>query len=327
MNRVGKIFLVCCLMGVLIVSLAGLSYAEYPDRPITMYCPYSGGTADASLRALASFAEKKLNQPIVVLNKPGASGSKCAGILASAKPDGYTLGMVTFGPLTMAPHMYNITYDPFTAFDHIMAFGQYMYGPCVRTDSKFKTLKDLIEYAKANPHKIKYSTVGLATPTHFGMVKLAQLTGVKWDVVVFKKVQQAVTACLGGHLPVVSQTPAAVVPHIKSGKLRLLASMSDTRWKWVPNVPTVRELGYDYDVVSWLALSAPKGTPKKIMDKLKVVFKSALDDPKFKELMDRLYVPIVYRTAEQYEQLAKTGYKENEAMIKALGLHKSQKKK
>jgi len=327
MNRLGRIIIISCLMGMLLLSWTGFAWSAYPERPITMYCPYSGGTADASLRALSNYVEKNLGQPVVVLNRPGASGSKAAGLLASSKPDGYTLGMVTFGPLTMAPHMYTISYDPFKAFDHIMAFGKYMYGPCVRTDSPFKTLKDLVQYAKANPGKVKYSTVGLATPTHFGMQRLAQVAGLKWEVVVFKQVQEAVTACLGGHLQVVSQTPAAVVPLIKSGQLRLLASMSDTRWKWVPDAPTVRELGYDYDVVSWLGISAPKGTPKEILDKLKSVFKAALDDPEFLKLMDRIYVPVVYRTAEEYNKLAEVGYKENEEMIKSLGLHKTQKKK
>jgi tripartite-type tricarboxylate transporter receptor subunit TctC len=326
MKHLGKILFVSLLTAVLGLGWFGPTWAEYPERPITMYCPYSGGTADSSLRAITNNAQKILGQPIIVLNKPGASGSLAASMLATARPDGYTLGMVTFGPLTMAPHMYDITYDPFNSFDFIFAFGKYMYGPCVRSDSPIQTLKDLVKYAKANPGKVKYSTVGLATPTHFGMSKLAKMEGLKWDVVVFKEVPAAVSACLGGHVDVVSQTPAAVVPAIKGGQLRLLASMSDTRWKWVPDVPTVRELGYDFDVVSWLALAAPKGTPKAIMDKLIPAFKKALDDPEVITLMDRIYVPIVYRSAADYMKLVEVEYKDVEKMIRDLGLHKSQKK-
>ncbi len=323
-----RIFLVCLLVTVVGLRWLGLALAEYPERPITMICPYgaSGGTADTSLRPLCKHAENTLGQPIAVINKPGASGSLAAGTLAAAHPDGYTLGMVTFGPLTMSPHMYDINYDPFTSFDFILAFGKYMYGPAVRSDSPFKTLKDMINYAKAHPGKVKYSTVGLATPTHTGMVQLGKLAGVKWEVVVFKKASDCVTACLGGHVEVISQTPAAVVPPIKAGQLRLLASMSDTRWPWVPEVPTVRELGYDFDVVSWLALAAPRGTPRPIMDKLTYAFKKALDDQEFIKIMDRIYVPVVYRTANEFKKLVDEGYKDMEKMILDLGLHKSQKK-
>ncbi len=314
------------LTAVLFCGFLSGARGEYPERPITMICPYAGGTADASLRALANHAEKTLGQPIVVNNKPGASGGLAAGLIAAARPDGYTIGMITFGPLTMGPHMWDITYDPFKSFEYILAFGKYMYGPCVRSDSPFKTLKDLVNHAKANPGKMKYSTVGLATPTHFGMMQLAKIEGIKWDVVVFKEVQGAVTACLGGHVDIVSQTPSAVVPSIKAGQLRLLASMSDTRWKWVPEVPTVRELGYNFDVVSWLALAAPKGVSKNIMEKLNHAFNKALEDPEFLKIMDRIYVPVVYRTADEFKKLVAEGYKENEKLIRELGLHKSQKK-
>jgi len=327
-KRVFFLWLALIIFILTFIALASpTSWADYPNKPITMICPYAGGTADASLRALCSYAEKILGQPIVVINKPGASASLAAGLIASAKPDGYTIGMITFGPLTMAPHMWDVAYDPFNSFEFLFAFGKYMYGPCVRTDSPFKTLKDLIQYAKANPGKLKYSTVGLATPTHFGMQLLAKAEGIKWDVIVFKEVQAAVSACLGGHLEIVSQTPAAVVPHIKSGELRLLASMSDTRWKWVPEVPTVRELGYDFDVVSWLALGTPKGVPKNILEKLRISFKKALDDPEFLKLMDRIYVPVVYRSAEEFKKLVERDYKVNERIIYELGLHKSQQKK
>ncbi len=324
-RKQGFIF-VAVWTAVLFSGLSGSAWGEYPERPITMVCPYAGGTADASLRALANHAEKTLGQPIVVNNKPGASGGLAAGLIAAARPDGYTIGMITFGPLTMGPHMWDIAYDPFKSFEYMLAFGKYMYGPCVRSDSPFKTLKDLIQHAKANPGKMKYSTVGLATPTHFGMMQLAKMEGIKWDVVVFKEVQGAVSACLGGHVDIVSQTPSAVVPSIKAGQLRLLASMSDTRWKWVPDVPTVRELGYPFDVVSWLALATPKGVPKNIMDKLNHAFNKALEDPEFLKIMDRIYVPVVYRTADEFRKLVEEGYKENEKLIRELGLHKSQKK-
>jgi tripartite-type tricarboxylate transporter receptor subunit TctC len=317
---------VSLLTTTLLLTFAGLTRAEYPERPINLYCPYSGGTADASLRAIADHVEKTLGQPMIVVNKPGASGSLAAGLLASARPDGYTLGMVTFAALTMSPHMYTIPYDPLTSFDYILAFGEYLYGICARSDSPFKSLKDLITYAKANPGKVKYSTVALATPTHFSMTQLGKMEGIKWDVVVFKETPAAVSACLGGHVDLVIQNPTPLVPLIKAGQLRLLCSLSDIRWPWVPEVPTVRELGYNFEVVSWMAMAAPKGTPKPIMGKLVSAFKKALDDPEFLKIMDRIYVPVVYRSGQEFRKLVEEGYKENDLWIKELGLHKSQKK-
>jgi len=302
----------------------GISWGAYPDRPITLICPYAGG--EYGIRPFAEYVEKALGQPVIMVTKAGASATLASGILAASKPDGYTIGQITFGPLTMGPHLYNINYDPFNSFEFIIGYGKWEYGPTVKSDSPFKTLKDLVTYAKANPGKVKYSTVGLATPTHFGMVHLAKAEGIKWEVVVFKDVQGAVTAGLGGHVQVISQTASTMIPYIKAGQARLLASFSDTRWKWVPEAPTARELGYNFDVVSWLSFGAPKGVPKDIMERLRHVFKRAMEDPELMATMDKVYMPMAYRTPEEFKKLVEVGYKENEAMIRELGLHKSQKK-
>jgi tripartite-type tricarboxylate transporter receptor subunit TctC len=131
---------------------------------------------------------------------------------------------------------------------------------------------------------------------------------------------------LGGQVEVVSQTPAGVVPAIKSGQLRRLVFMSNTRWKWVPDIPKVRELGYDFDLVTWLALAAPKGTSKANMDRLIPAFKKALDDREVLTMMDRIYIPVVYRSAEELSKQVETEYKDIEKTILDQGLHKSQRK-
>ncbi len=312
---------------ILCFCFAGWAAAEFPDRPITLIANYSaGGGADLSARALAKKAEKMLGQPVAVVNKVGAAGAVGVAALAASKPDGYTIGVTTYGPLTMSPHMNDLSFNPLKDFEYIMGYGRYMYGPCVRSDSQFKTLKDLVQYAKANPGKVKFSHIGLASPNHFGMVYLGKAEGIKWEPVVFKETPAAVAACLGGHVDIVSQNPGDVVSYIKAGRLRLLASYSDIRWPWVPDEPTVKELGYKFDVNSWLALGTPKGVPKPALDKLRDAFKKAIDDPEFQEIMNKIYIPVAYRTPEEYQKLVETGYRENEAMIRELGLHKSQKK-
>ena len=315
------------LISILGLSFSGFGWAAYLDRPITLIVNYAAGaSADLGARAIAEPAEKILGQPIVVLNKAAASGTLGVGAIAAAKPDGYTIGVTSFGPLTRSPHMFDVPYDPLKDFEHILCYAQVMFGPCVRGDSQFKTLKDLVQYAKANPGKIKYSAAGLAVSNHFGMVQIAKAEGIKWELVVFKGNIEAVSACLGGHVDVVSQNPADVVPYIKAGRLRLLASLCNIRWKWVPEVPTVRELGYDFDVGSYYALGAPKGIPKPIMDKLRDSFKKAMDTPKFLEVMEKIYIPPYYASGEEYPKMVELGFKENGDMIRELGLHKSQKK-
>lgn len=315
------------LAAALILGAFALAGAEYPERPINLIANYSaGGGSDLSARALAKKAEKFLGQPIAVLNKAGAGGTIGIGAVAAAKPDGYTIGVTSFAPLTMAPHIHDVPYNPLSAFDYIMGYGQYLYGPAVRQDSPFKTLKDLVTFARANPGKIKYSVVSLTAPNNFGMVHLARAEKIQWEPVVFKETLANVTACLGGHVDVVSQNPGDVIPHIRAGKLRLLASFSEVRWKWVGDAPTVRELGYSFDQTSWLALGAPKGIPKPILEKLREAFRKSMDDPEFLEIMERIFIPVAYRTPEQYQSLIEKGFLENEALVKELGLHKSQKK-
>ncbi len=314
----------------LALGISDLAKAAFPERPITLVVNQTaGGGADNSCRAMAKKAEKFLGQPIVVVNKAGGAGTVGAGTVAAAKPDGYTIGVLSFAPLTMVPHSVQLPYNPLKDFDYIMGYGEYMYGIAARTDSPFKTLKDLIQFAKANPGKIKFSTTGLALPNNFGMIKLSKAEGgIKWEPVVFKGAPESVSACLGGHVDIVSQNPADVVPYIKARRLRLLVSFSDRRWEWVPDVPTLKELGYKFDVSgSWLALGAPKGIPNPALDKIRDAFKKALDDPEFLEIMKNLYIPVAYRTPEQYQKMVEIGYKENEAMMLEIGLHKSQQKK
>lgn len=303
--------------------------ADYPDRPITLLVLYTaGGGADLSARALAKKVEKYLGQPVMVVNKVGASGSLAVGAIAAAKPDGYTIGVTsTAGPLTFAPHMFDVPYDPLKDFDHIMGYGEYMFGLAVRADSPYKTLKDLTQFAQANPGKIKYGALGVAIINNFVMLKLAEAEGIKWDVVVFKGAPESVAALLGGHVDAVLQNPGDVVEYIKAGRLRLLASFSEQRWEWVPDVPTSRELGYKFHFYTGLGLAAPKGVPKPVMAKLRDAFKKTMDDPEFLEIMKRIYVTVAYQTPEQFQKRVEADYKDNGAMIMRLGLHKSQQKK
>lgn len=325
--RKQRLWTLCTLPMILAGLGASPARAEYPERPVNLIINYSaGGGIDLTIRALAKRAEKLLGQPIVPLNKPGSGGIIGLGALATSKPDGYTIGALTFSSLAIAPHVYNVTYNALKDFDYIMAHGRLIYGPSVRADSPFKTLKDLVQYAKANPGKIKYGVQGLSVPNNLGMVYLGRAEGIKWDPVVFKTVPEEVAACLGGHVDITVSDPPNVLQHIKAGKLRLLTSVSGIRWKWVPEVPTAKELGYNFAVESWTGLGAPKGVPKPILEKLRDVFRKSFDDPEVFEIMEKICTIPAYRPADDYQKAVESGYKEYEAVLRELGLHKSQKK-
>jgi len=249
------------------------------------------------------------------------------GLLAGAKPDGYTMGDTTFSPLAIGPHMAEVTYDSLKDFEYIMGYGEWMYGFLVKADSPFKTFHDIVNYARANPGKIKIAMYAQASPHGVVAGGMEKVAGIKWDVVLFKGGTEAMTALLGGHVDANSQVADIAVPQIKAGKVRLLASTSDTRWKWVPDVPTLRELGYNVAVTSYLATGTPKGVPKPILDKLRAVMEKAMSDPEFLKVMENFYFKVQYRSPEEYRKIVEDGYKEYEKFIMEIGLHRSQQKK
>ena len=306
----------------------GAARAEYPERPITLIVNTTpGGGQDLSCRALAKYTEKALGQPVLVVNKPGASGALGTGLVGSSKPDGYTIGQTSFSPLAQAPHMFDVTFDPLNDFEYIMGYGEWVFGYGVRAESPFKTHQDVVKYAKANPGKLKISLYSLASPHMMAVSYLSKAEGIKFEPVIFKGGMEAMAAALGGHVDLFSQVADIAVPHIKGGKARLLASFDDRRWKWVPDVPSLKELGYNISVTSYLALGAPRGVPKPVLEKLRDVFKTAMKDQEFLQLMENFYFKVEYRSPEEYRKIVEEGYKEYGKFIMEVGLHKSQQKK
>jgi len=258
------------------------------------------------------------------MNRPGAGGTIGVSAIASAKPDGYTVGIVTTSTLATAPHVISVPYDPMNDFQLIAGLSEYLYGTSVPTGSPFKTLGDLIDYARENPGKINYGVTGLSASNNLAMVKLMRAADVKMTPIVFKNTVEEVTAALGGHIDVTNQDPPAVVGHIQSGKLRLLASFSQDRWEWAPEVPTVREMGYDFSESSSLGLAAPKGVPEEIMTKLRDAFKKAAETDEFQEAVRKIYLVPRYRDPAEWKAELEKALHQNEKMIRELGLHRSQ---
>ena len=265
---------------------AGLIWgAEYPTRSISILIGYAaGGSTDLSTRALAAEASKILKQPIICSNQVGASGTLVLGRVKGEKPDGYTIYNAPTANFCRIPHLQAVPYDPLKDFTFIMQYGLYQYGIMVGADSPWKTLEELLDYAKKNPNKIKYATSGLGSGQHLVMEYLAKKYGIKWDHVPFAGGTQAVAALLGGHVQVVSQTPEWK-EHVLAGKLRLLVVCTDQRMKAFPNVPTLIEKGISiFRSIPALAFMGPAGMPRRAVEKLQNAFAEAMKSKVFLEV-------------------------------------------
>ena len=179
---------------------AVLAQEKYPTKPINFLIGYpAGGTTDVCARPLVAAASKILGQPIVVVNKPGGASAVAVATLKTEKPDGYTIGILPSGAV-LSQHMRKVPYDSAKDFTPIMQYAIYLYGLVVRSDSPWKTFKEFIDYAKANPGKIRYSTAGPGTPQHLVMERLALKEKIKWTHIPFEGGAPAISALLGGHV-------------------------------------------------------------------------------------------------------------------------------
>lgn len=270
---------------------------EYPAKPINLFLGWgAGGATDVTLRALCEAAGKTLGQPIVVTNKPGGGSAVALAYLKNETPDGYTIGNISAAGI-LSQYMRKVPYDVRTDFTPILRYGDYTFGVVVRPEAPWKTFKELVEFAKANPGRIKYSTSGAGSFHHMAMEALAKQEGIQWVHIPYKSGHEATTAILGGHVDV-EACSSEWKPYVESGKLRLLATYNPKRLAKYPEIPTWVDLGYKIAASSLVGIVGPKGIPRPIVDKLHGAIKPALEDPTFKKTMDNLDMPIVYRDPE-----------------------------
>jgi tripartite-type tricarboxylate transporter receptor subunit TctC len=292
---------------------------KYPTKPINFLIGFpAGGTTDVCARPLVAAASKILGQPIVVVNKPGGASAVAVATLKMVKPDGYTIGIMGSGAL-LSQHMRKVPYDTAKDFTPIMQYAVYLYGLVVRPDSPWNTFKEFIDYAKANPGKIRYSTAGPGSPQHLVMERLAMKEKIKWTHIPFEGGAPAVSALLGGHVEACSQT-TEWKKHVEAGRLRLLAVYGEKRMIDFPDVLTLVELGYEIVAPSLICIAGPKGLPPQVVETLHGAFKKATEDPDFIKVSHQLDQPFIYRGPAE---LAKHVVKMNEevgGLISSLGL-------
>ncbi len=297
-----------------------LRAAGFPEKPITLVIAYPpGGATDAALRAYADAASKTLGQRVMIENKPGAAGTIAAAYLANnVKPDGYTVAQIA-GTVYRLPHMQKANFDPLSDFTYIIGITAYTYGVVIRSDLPWKTWQELIAYAKANPGKFTYATSGTGSTLHVTMEDIAERERIKWLHVPYKGTAEAVTAVLGGHVNGIASS-VGWGELVDAGKLRMLSSWGETRTKRWPNVPTLKDLGYNIVQGSPYGLAGPKGMDPKIVKILHDGFKRALDDPAYTQALERLEQEKWYRSSEDYARYARAQYEIERHVVEHFGL-------
>ena len=310
--------------GALATTSGNLFSQAWPERPITFICPWpAGGTADQSMRALCTVAARILGQSIAVENKAGASGMIGAKALASARGDGYTIGQIPIS-VTRFAQLGTLAADPRKDFTYIARTSGQTFGIAVPANSPFKTLKDFVTHAKANPGKVSYAHAGVGGATHVGMEEFASVAGIALNHVPYKGGAEALQGVLGGHVDALADY-SSWAPHVEAGKLRLLATWGELRTARFKDVPTLRELGYDVVVDAPNGIGAPKGLDPAIAAKLRDAFKQAVASAEFKSVIDKLDAPLLYLDGPDYEKYVNTVYQKETVLIDKLKLRELMK--
>jgi tripartite-type tricarboxylate transporter receptor subunit TctC len=254
---------------------------EYPTRLIRLVQGFPpGGNVEVVARLLAHEMSKNLGQPIIVESKPGQAGSLAAEMVASTEPDGYTLLLVAGAHPATAAIYKKLKYDPVDGFAWISTVSFYPFIICVQREPKLQSLTDLIARARANPGGVSSGTAGNGSIAHMTTELLAQTAGVKLLAVPYRGEALAITGLLSGDVDFVLATTSLAVPNIRSGTVRALAVTGKTRWKDLPDIPTVAESGLsDFEVISWSGLAAPAKTPKPIIERLHDELTRAINVP------------------------------------------------
>jgi tripartite-type tricarboxylate transporter receptor subunit TctC len=291
---------------VLLFSSLGLAQESYPSKPITMVVPFPpGGVAELVGRPLAASMQAGLRQPVVIVNRPGAGGAVGMASVAKAPSDGYTILMalssISIFPVSDRVNGKTPAYE-LSDFAPIALVTADPTVLVVRTDSPYRTLKDFVDAAKANPGKINYSSSGVYGTLHVAMEIFAGSAGIKLFHVPYQGGGPAVTALLGGQVEALASGPAAAIGQIKGGKMRALASWSTERLKLLPDIPTFKELGYDAEFYIWSGVFVPASTPAPIQARLREAVREAANSADFKAAMDKVQTPVSYLDAPEFKK-------------------------
>ena len=314
-------WLMSLLLGVAVNAWA--QTGNFPQRAITMVVPFPpGGLADIVARPVAEAMSRDLGQPVVIENKPGAGGGIGMGLVAKAKPDGYTVVMALSSFSVIPEADVIVGRAPLFAHADLRALARYTADPtvlAVRADSPWKTVKDFVEDAKKRPKAINYGSSGNYGTMHIPMEMLAQTAGIQLTHVPFTGAGPAVLAMLGGQIEAVSTGPATVLQHVKAGKIRVLGHWGQARLDALPEVSALKDLGCPSEYAQWSGLFIPAATPEPIAQRLRASARFAANDAKVKEIIQNAGSPILYLDSPEFEKYVQSDVKRMLEVVRKIG--------
>jgi tripartite-type tricarboxylate transporter receptor subunit TctC len=308
----------------LLLAATASHSAEYPERPVTVINPWTaGGPADAVARPVLQGLTERLKQPFILDNKAGANGVIGAAAVARAAPDGYTLLFSHVGPITISPAVQkDMPFDSVRSFEPITQIVSAPTVLVVRPDLPIRNLKELVDYAAANPGKLSYGSVGPGSTTHLGGEMLANMANVKLLHVPYKGAAPVLNDLLGKQIDIAFLNIAALLPHIKSGTLRAIGVSTIKRSPLLPDLPAIAETYPGFEVNSWYGLMAPAGTPKPIVELLQRQVAEVLKSPAVASTMEKLGLTVEGTTPAAYAEQIKRDLERWKRLVDIIGLEK-----
>ena len=320
MKSINRIISMCMFISFLLLIFAGMSFAEenYPIKPVTIIVPFSpGGGSDTTSRIMATVWRKYSPKPLIILNRPGASGTRAIYDLVKSKPDGYTVAFASNGEASSSLH---ITPAKYTIDSYTVICAVDSRLPVVFTKGPWNDLKELIDYSRKNPDKIRVGVPGMASCARLVADLTASEAGVKWKVVPFQGGGPLIPAVLGGHVDIGFLWHDNVMGLHKAGDLKILCYMSDKRSKLLPKVPTAKEQGFSVEGNDRHYILVPNGVPKPVREKLSVLMKKVIQDPEFENKLAALGNSASYMDSESSRAFIKEWYKTSGRLYEQLGM-------
>ncbi|MGE8546150.1 MAG: Bug family tripartite tricarboxylate transporter substrate binding protein [Alcaligenes sp.] len=293
------------LSAALLAPAAASAQAAYPSQPITFVVPYAaGGSSDTRSRQLAQKMSETLGVTIVVENKPGASGNIGTSMIARAKPDGYTIGLGNFGPMSVNKALYgsNLPFDPQQDLQPIALIERGALALGVNSASPYKKLADLIQDGKQNPNKLDYASTGAGGASHLLTEQFKSTAGFDAVHVPYRGGAPASNDLLAGNISFYLELASLFLPHMQADapRLRILGVTSEERVKALPDTPTFKEQGVDLVASNWFGVVAPAGLPADIVEKLNQAVNQALQDEGYRKIVESQGAEVVGGTPEEF---------------------------
>jgi tripartite-type tricarboxylate transporter receptor subunit TctC len=297
--------------------------AQYPDKPVTLLAGYPpGGLLDIVARLVAEGMKPKFPRGLTVVNRPGAAGSVAVAEMARSSPDGYTIIVTPHSALVIAAQLQDLAYKTPDDYDPVINLVSYYPMIAVRTESEYRTIRELIDDARANPGKIRVGSPGEGTSSHLNLEELMHHAGVKMIHVPFQGWGQSSPALLGGHIEALVAQPGELKGQVDGKRMRVLVAFQPKRHPVFPDVPTAKELGWDVANGVWYMLMASKGTPAQVIRYLHDAAKAAIEDQKFAENMAGRGIDVDYRPGLALRADLWREYKLHTEVLRRIGMLK-----